>query len=193
MGRLLVRTAPAMRRMGWLCVLLLLCLVLVRPSSAAPDSAEAFMSVTFGLSSKRTQLRMEHSGAEASGFIRDGQLSMEGLFEGRPAVFVFGFHAKKGLNYKAVYLTSTGDGDEDRAFYDALRRAYTARFGNTKESPLPNTWAEGRLLLRNVWEPDRYTTVTLSYNPEATNRFPGNSPGARPIHLIYQYSRWDKK
>ena len=193
MGRLLVRTAPAMRRSTWLYALLLLCLVTVRPSSAAPDSAEAFMSVTFGLSSKRTQLRMERSGAEASGFIRDGWLSMEGLFEGRPAVFVFGFHARKGLDYKAVYLTSTGDGDEDKALYDALRRAYTARFGNTKESPLPNTWAEGRLLLNNVWEPDRYTTVTLSYNPEATNRFPGNSPGARPIHLIYQYSRWDKK
>ena len=188
-----MRTASVPKGVAWFCVLLLLCLVPVRPSSAAPDSAEAFMSVTFGLSSKRTQLRMERSGAEASGFIRDGWLSMEGLFEGRPAVFVFGFHARKGLDYKAVYLTSTGDGDEDKALYDALRRAYTARFGNTKESPLPNTWAEGRLLLNNVWEPDRYTTVTLSYNPEATNRFPGNSPGARPIHLIYQYSRWDKK
>lgn len=150
------------------------------------------MSVTFGLSSKRTQLRMERSGAEASGFIRGGQLSMQGLFEGRPAVFSFGFHAKKGLNYKAVYLTSTGNGDEDNALYDALRRAYTARFGRTKEAPLPNIWAEGRLMLRNVWEPDRYTTIALTYNPEATNRFPGSSPGDRPIHLTYAYSKWNK-
>ena len=187
-----MRTASVPKCVGWLCALLLLCLVPVRPSFAAPNSAEAFMSITFGLSSKRTQLRMERSGAEASGFIRDGQLSMEGLFEGRPAVFVFGFHAKKGLNYKAVYLTSTGNGDEDNALYDALRRAYVARFGKTKEAPLPNVWAEGRLMLRNVWEPDRHTTITLTYNPEATNRFPGSSPGDRPIHLTYAYSKWNK-
>lgn len=151
------------------------------------------MSATFGLSSKRTQLRMERSGAEASGYIRGGQLSMKGLFEGRPALFAFGFHPKKGLNYKAVYLTSTGKADEDDALYDALRRAYNARFGATREAPLPNIWAEGRLLLRNVWEPDRHTTITLSYNAEATNRFPGASPGQRPIHLTYSYSKWDKK
>ena len=187
-----MRTASLLKLLGRLGVLSLLCLVLAGPSSAAPDSAEAFMSVTFGLSSKRTQLRMERSGAEASGFIRGGQVSMQGLFEGRPAVFSFGFHAKKGLNYKAVYLTSTGNGDEDNALYDALRRAYTARFGRTKEAPLPNIWAEGRLMLRNVWEPDRYTTIALTYNPEATNRFPGSSPGDRPIHLTYAYSKWNK-
>lgn len=187
-----MKAASFLKRVGWLGVLALLCLVWARPSGAAPDSAEAFMSATFGLSSKRTQLRMERSGAEASGYIRDGQLSMEGLFEGRPAVFVFGFHAKKGLNYKAVYLTSTGNGDADNALYEALRWAYTARFGGTKETPLPNVWAEGRLMFRNVWEPDRHTTIALSYNPEATNRFPGSSPGARPIHLIYTYSKWDK-
>ena len=66
MGRLLARTALAVKRMTWLCALLLFCLVPVRPSFAAPDSAEAFMSATFGLSSKRTQLRMERSEAEAS-------------------------------------------------------------------------------------------------------------------------------
>lgn len=187
-----MRTGLVLKGMGWFGVLLLLCLVPAGPSLAAPDSAEAFMSVTFGLSSKRTQLRMERSGAQASGYIRDGQLSMEGLFEGRPAVFVFGFHAKKGLNYKAVYLTSTGKREEDHALYDALRQGYTARFGKTKEAPLPNIWAEGRLLLRNVWEPDRYTTIVLTYNPEATNRFPGSSPGARPIHLTYNYSKWGK-
>lgn len=177
---------------GLLSALLLLCFAAPR-ALAAPDSAEAFMSATFGLSSKRTQLRMERSGAKAVGFIRDGRLSMEGLFEGRPALFVFGFHPKKGLNHKAVYLTSTGNGDEDNALYGALRDAYNVRFGRVREAPQPNVWAEGRLLLHNVWTPDRYSTIVLSYNPEATNRFPGSSPGARPIHLIYSYSKWQRK
>ena len=183
-------TASVPKGLGWLGVLLFLCLF--PAPSPASDSAEAFMSAIFGLSAKRTQLRMERSGAEASGYLRNGQLTMNGLFEGRPAVFEFGFHSKKGLNHKAVYLTSTGSRDEDNALYEALRRGYAARFGTTKEEPLANVWAEGRLLLRNVWEPDRHTTIVLTYNPEAANRFPGSSPGDRPIHLIYHYSRWDK-
>ena len=44
MGWLLVRTAPAMKRMGWLCAILLLCLVPVRLSFAAPDSTRSHFS-----------------------------------------------------------------------------------------------------------------------------------------------------
>ena len=161
--------------------------------ASAYDSAEAFMSATFGLSSKRTQLRMEQSGAEATDFLREGRLSMKGLFEGYPTLFIFAFHPKKGLNYKAAYLASTGDPQADQSFYEALRTAYTLRFGTVQERPLPNLRVEGKLMFRSVWTPDPYSTISLSYDPKATNRFPGDSPGARPIHLIYSFSKWDKK
>ncbi|NLL37438.1 MAG: hypothetical protein GX256_07960 [Fretibacterium sp.] len=183
-----------MKNLRALIILLTFLTTFLLPSPAsAQNSAEAFMSATFGLSSKRTQLRMERSGAEASDFIRDGRLSMKGLFEGRPALFIFGFHPKKGLNYKAVYLTSTGNSQKDYEFYENLRLAYTLRFGTVKERPLPNMRVEGKLMYRSVWTPNKYTTIALSYDPKATNRFPGESPGARPIHLIYSYSKWDKK
>lgn len=160
------------------------------PAAGAGDSAEAFMSATFGLSSARTQKRMENSGAVAADFIRDGRLTMKGTFEYRSAVFMFGFHSKKGLNYKSVYIASSGSAAEDRAFYDALREAYNDRFGKTEERVTGNIRARGRIVLRSSWKPDKYTTIALSCNPEVTNRFPGDSPGDRPIHLIYSYTRW---
>jgi hypothetical protein len=159
---------------------------------AGADSAEAFMSVTFGLSSARTQKRMEKSGAVASDFIREGRLTMKGTFESRSAVFVFGFHAKNGLNHKAVYLASSGSAEEDRALYDALRAAYSARFGETDERAVTNIRAKNKIMLRSNWKPDKYTIISLSCNPAITDRFPGDSPSGRPVHLIYNFTKWTK-
>ena len=156
----------------------------------ANDSAEAFMSATFGLSSSRTQKRMENSGATASDFIREGRLTMKGTFEYRSAIFIFGFHAKKGLNHKSAYIASSGNAQNDRALYDAMREAYNIRFGTTEERATPNLRAKGRIMLRSTWKPNKYTIISLSYNPEITTRFPGESPGDRPIHIIYNYTRW---
>ncbi|MDR1977717.1 MAG: hypothetical protein LBQ42_03175 [Synergistaceae bacterium] len=156
------------------------------------DSAEAFMSATFGLSAARTQKRMERSGATASDFVREGRLTMKGTFEYRSAVFIFGFHAKKGLNHKSVYLASSGDAKSDRALYDALREAYGIRFGATEERATPDARAKGRIMLRSTWKPNKDTIISLSYNPNVTNRFPGESPGDRPIHIIYTYTKWTK-
>ncbi|MDR3231780.1 MAG: hypothetical protein LBT65_10090 [Synergistaceae bacterium] len=158
----------------------------------AADSADAFMSATFGLSSARTQKRMENSGAVAADFVRDGRLTMKGTFESRSTVFVFGFHAKKGLNHKAAYIASSGDAQVDRALYDALREAYNASFGKTDERVAENVRAKGRITLRSNWKPNQYTTIVLSCNPAITERFPGDSPGGRPIHLIYTYTKWTK-
>ena len=161
------------------------------PSAAwANDSAEAFMSATFGLSADRTQRRMENSGAVAFDFVRVGRLTMRGTFEHRSAIFVFGFHSRRGLNNKAVYIASSGNAESDRAFYDAFREAYNARFGRTEERALQNMRARGRITLQSSWRPNRDTIIMLSYNPEITERFPGNSPGSRPIHLVYNYTRW---
>jgi hypothetical protein len=156
----------------------------------ANDSAEAFMSATFGLSSARTQKRMENSGAVASDYIRGGRLSMKGTFEQRSAIFVFGFHSKRGLNHKAVYIASSGNAASDRALYEAFREAYNARFGRTDERATQNLRAKGRITLQSSWKPDKDTVIMLYYNPEITDRFPGVSPGSRPIHLIYNFSRW---
>ena len=150
------------------------------------------MSATFGLSAARPQKRMENSGAVPSDFIREGRLTMKGTFEYRSAIFIFGFHAKKGLNHKSVYIGSTGDAKADRAFYDALREAYNISFGKTEERTTSNTRAKGRIVLRSSWKPNKYTTIAMSYNPEITERFPGESPGGRPIHLIYTYTKWTK-
>ena len=156
----------------------------------AKDSAEAFMSATFGLSSSRTQKRMENSGAVASDFIREGRLTMKGTFEYRSAIFVFGFHNKKGLNHKSVYLSSSGDAASDRALYEGLREAYNIRFGKTDERAAPNRVVKGRIILQSSWKPNKDTIISLSYNPEMTSRFPGDSPTVRPIHLTYNYTKW---
>jgi hypothetical protein len=160
--------------------------------SRAADSGEAFMSVTFGLSSARTQKRMENSGAAAADFVRNGRLTMKGTFEGRSAIFVFGFHAKKGLNHKTVYIASSGDAAVDRALYDGFREAYNIRFGKTDERAAQNLRAKGRIMLRNNWKPDKNTIISLSYNPEAKNRFPAESPADYPIHLSYNFLKWTR-
>jgi hypothetical protein len=161
-------------------------------AARADDSAEAFMSATFGLSAARTQKRMERSGAVAADFVRDGRLTMKGTFEYRPAIFIFGFHAKKGLNHKSAYIASAGDAKSDRTLYDAFREAYNIRFGETEERAAANSRATGRIMLRSTWKPNKDTIISLSYNPEVTHRFPGNSPGDHPIHIIYTYTKWTK-
>ena len=150
------------------------------------------MSATFGLSAARTQKRMENSGAVALDYLRDGRLTMQGTFEYRSAIFSFGFHNKKGLNHKSVYLASSGNAASDRALYDALRQAYNARFGKTEERAAQNVRVKGRITLQSSWKPNKDTIISLSYNPEITSRFPGNSPSSRPIHLIYNYTKWTK-
>jgi hypothetical protein len=161
-------------------------------ASRAGDSAEAFMSVTFGLSSARTQKRMENSGAAAADFVRGGRLTMKGTFEGRAAIFAFGFHAKKGLNHKTVYIASSGNPSQDKALYNGFREAYNIRFGKTDERAAQNLRAAGRITLRSNWKPDKNTIISLSFNPEAKNRFPGESPGDYPIHLSYNFLKWSQ-
>jgi hypothetical protein len=158
----------------------------------ADDSAEAFMSATFGLSAARAQKRMERSGAIASDFVREGRLTMKGTFEYRPAIFIFGFHAKKGLNHKSAYIASSGDAASDRVLYDAFREAYNIRFGETKERATSNARATGRIMLRSTWKPNKDTFISLSYNPESAHRVPGESLGDYPIHIIYTYTKWTK-
>ena len=174
----------------WLLILVLCADVLSCTSYALPNSADAFMSLPFGHNFKRTQKRMEKSGATVL-VPREESLTMDGFFEGYAANFSFGFHKKKGLKSKAVYIQSTGDAKRDRAFYNVLVRGYAARFGSGGEKAVSNPWAAGRIMIRNTWTPDRYTTITLTYNPEATKRFPGSSMKDRPIHLLYSYSKWD--
>jgi hypothetical protein len=182
---------PALKRVAFTASFLLFLLAQSSGSWAA-DSGEAFMSVTFGLSSARTQKRMENSGAAAGGFVRDGQLTMKGIFEGRPAIYVFAFHAKKGLNHKTVYIASSGDAASDRALYNGFREAYNIRFGKTDERAVQNLRAAGRIMLSSSWTPDKNTIISLSYNPEITNRFPGESPGDYPIHLSYNFLKWSQ-
>ena len=158
----------------------------------AGDSADAFMSATFGLSADRTQRRMENSGAVALDSLRDGRLTMRGTFEHRSAIFIFGFHSRRGLNHKSVHIASSGNADIDRAFYDAFREAYNISFGHTDERAIPHRRVRGRLVFQNSWNPNRDTIITLSYDPEITNRFPGDSPSDRPIRLIYNYTRWSR-
>ena len=159
----------------------------------ANDSAEAFMSATFGLSASRAQTRMENSGAVAFDFLRNGRLTMKGTFEHRSAIFIFGFHNKRGLNHKSVYLASSGNAASDRALYNAFREAYNVRFGKTDERAIESRTARGRITLQSSWQPNKDTIISLSYNPEMTNRFPGDSPRDRPIRLIYNYTRWTTK
>lgn len=177
------------RRARFLALLVFALLSLPR-EVFAKDSADAFMSVTFGLSSTRTQKRMEQSGAEAADFVRSGRLTMKGLFESLPSIFVFGFHAKHGLNHKTAYIASSGNPNSDRAFYEALREAYNIGFGTTDEKMSENLRAKGKLIYRSSWKPNKDTIISLTYNPEAKNRFPGESPGDYPIHISYNYLKW---
>ena len=156
----------------------------------ASNSADAFMSLTWGLSYARVQKRMENSGAKVT-TPRKETLTMSGMFEGYPATFVFGFHNKKILKTKSVYLQSMGIAENDRKFYEAVQKAYNAYYGSGKETPAASTRLKGKITLRNVWTPDRYTTITLSYDPAMSKRFAGSSLNSRFLQLICKYDKWD--
>lgn len=157
---------------------------------ALSNSSEAFLSLPFGHTFARTQKRMENSGARVL-TPRKETLTMEGFFEGYPAMFVFSFYKNKILSSKSVYLQSMGDPEYDRRFYEALQKGFNSSYGSTRESPSANTRKSGKIILKNVWTPDRYTTVTLTYNAEASRRFPGNSLSDRFIQIVYKSSKWN--
>ena len=173
----------------FMCALLLI-ICLSCEAYAASNSADAFMSLTFGLTYARTQKRMENSGAVTT-TPRKESLTMSGMFEGYPATYIFGFHNNKILKTKSVYLQSMGDAETDRRFYEAVQKGFNAAYGSGKETPTANTRVAGKIMLRNVWTPDRYTTITLTYNPEMSKRFPGNSLSSRFLQLIWKYDKWD--
>jgi len=106
-------------------------------------------------------------------------------------LFIFGFHKNKILKTKSVYLQSMGNADYDKKFYEALRKGMNALYGKTQETPTANTRAAGKIMLKNVWTPDKYTTITLTYNSEMSKRFPGSSLTSKFIQLIYKYDKWD--
>ena len=159
-------------------------------SFAASNSSEAFLSLPFGHTYARTQKRMEKSGAKVLTPRKDS-LTMEGMFENYPATFIFGFHKNKILKTKSVYLQSMGSAEYDRKFYEALRAGMNALYGKTQETPTANTRAAGKIMLKNVWTPDKYTTITLTYNSQMSKRFPGSSLTSKFIQLIYKYDKWD--
>ena len=159
-------------------------------SSAASNSSQAFLSLPFGHTYARTQKRMENSGAKVLTPRKDS-LTMEGMFENYPATFIFGFHKNKLLKTKSVYLQSMGNAEYDRKFYEALRKGMNALYGKTQETPTANTRAAGKIMLKNVWTPDKYTTITLTYNSEMSKRFPGSSLTSKFIQVIYKTDKWD--
>lgn len=173
----------------FLCALILL-VCLSSESANAANSSDAFMSLKFGLKYERVQKRMEKSGAKST-IPRKETLTMEGMFEGYPAMFVFGFYKNSLLKSKAVYLLSLGDSNKDANFYAALQKTHNAFYGSGHETPTASTRDKRKLILRNVWTPDRYTTITLTYNPEMSKKLPGTSISSRFIQLIYSYSKWD--
>ena len=173
----------------FLCALIVLACIWSSEAFAS-NSADAFMSLKFGLKYERVQKRMEKSGA-VSTIPRKETLTMEGMFEGYPAMFVFGFYKNSLLKSKAVYLLSLGDSNWDARFYEALQKSHNAFYGSGHETPTASTRDKKKLMLRNVWTPDRYTTITLTYNPEMSKRLPGTSISSRFIQLIYSYSKWD--
>lgn len=165
-------------------------LINVSQTEALSNSSEAFLSLPFGHSFARTQKRMENSGAKVL-TPRKESLTMEGFFEDYPALFVFGFYKNKILSSKSVYLQSMGDAEYDRKFYEALQKGFNSSYGSTSETPSANIRNSKKLILRNVWTPDRYTTITLSYNSEASKRFPGKSISDRFIHVNFKTSKWE--
>ena len=158
---------------------------------ALSNSADAFMSLPFGHVYKRVQKRMENSGAKVA-TPRPESLLMTGYFEGYQTEFAFAFYKKKLLKSKAAYLKSTGSASKDKNFYELLKRGFEMQYGKGKEMPVNNSLVPGRIMIKHTWTPDKYTTITLLYNSEANKRFPGNSVKDRPIHIIYNYSKWDK-
>ena len=172
-----------------LCALIL-CVVLAGEAFPAQTSSEAFLSLPFGHTYERTQKRMENSGAKVLTPRKDS-ITMEGMFEGYPATFIFGFYKNKLLKSKSVYLQSMGNAEYDKKFYEALQKGMNAMYGKTKETPTANTRAAGKIMLKNVWTPDKYTTITLTYNPEMSKRFPGSSLTSKFIQVIYKTDKWD--
>ena len=172
-----------------LCTILF-CLMFTCEAFPASNSSEAFLSLPFGHTYARTQKRMENSGAKTLTPRKDS-LTMEGMFESYPATFIFGFHKNKLLKSKAVYLQSMGNAEYDQKFYEALQKGMNALYGKSRETPTANTRAAGKIMLKNVWTPDRYTTITLTYNPEMSKRFPGSSLNSKFIQVIYKYDKWD--
>ena len=157
---------------------------------AASNSSQAFLSLPFGHTYARTQKRMENSGAKVLTPRKDS-LTMEGMFENYPATFIFGFHKNKILKTKSVYLQSMGNADYDKKFYEELRKGMNALYGKTQETPTANTRAAGKIMLKNVWTPNKYTTITLTYNSEMSKRFPGSSLTSKFIQIIYKSDKWD--
>ena len=173
----------------FICTLLVIA-GLACEAEAASNSADAFMSLTFGLTYDRVQKRMQNSGALVV-TPRKETLTMSGMFEGYPATFIFWFHNKKILKNKSLYLQSMGNAENDRRFYEAVQKAYNAYYGSGRETPTVNNRVSGKIMLRNVWTPDKYTTITLTYNPEMSKRFPGSSLNSRFLQLIHKYDKWD--
>lgn len=158
---------------------------------ALSNSADAFMSLPFGHNYARTQKRMTNSGAKVI-TPRKESLTMEGMFEGYPATFVFGFYKNKILKTKSAYLQSMGDSEKDAKFYMNLQKSFNRAFGSGHETPTLNRRNSKKLIMQNVWTPDRYTTITLTYNPDASKKFPGSSLSQRFIQIIYKSDKWDK-
>lgn len=177
-------------KMKKIILTLSLIILFCQDSYAVTNSSEAFLSLPFGHTYARTQKRMENSGATVL-TPRKETLTMEGMFEGYPATFIFGFYKNKILKTKSVYLQSMGDKEYDRNFYRALQTAYNAKYGSGHEKPTANTRKSGKIMLRNIWTPNKYTTITLTYNSEASVKFPGHSMSDRFIQIIYKYSKWD--
>ena len=159
-------------------------------SFPASNSSEALLSLPFGHTYARTQKRMENSGAKVLTPRKDS-LTMEGMFENYPATFIFGFYKNKLLKSKSVYLQSMGNAEYDKRFYEALQKGMNALYGKTKETPTANTRSAGKIMLKNVWTPNKYTTITLTYNSEMSKRFPGSSLTSKFIQIIYKYDKWD--
>lgn len=172
-----------------LCVVIL-CVIFAGEAFPASNSSEAFLSLPFGHTYARTQKRMENSGAKVLTPRKDS-ITMEGMFEGYPATFIFGFYKNKLLKSKSVYLQSMGNAEYDRKFYEALQKGMNAMYGKTKETPTANARAAGKIMLKNVWTPDKYTTITLTYNAEMSKRFPGSSLTSKFIQVIYKTDKWD--
>lgn len=173
-----------------LCILLTIFIAEKTFAASSSNSSEAFMSLPFGHTFERTQTRMQNSGARTT-IPRKESLTMEGMFENYPATFVFSFYKNKLLMTKAVYLQSMGDKELDRKFYEVMQKAFNAAYGSGNERPIASTRSQGKIMLQNVWTPDRYTTITMTYNPEMSKKFPGKSLNSKFLKLIYKTDKWD--
>jgi len=171
---------------GFLCALALLCLFY---SDSFANSSEAFMSLPFGHTWTRTKLRMEGSGAVTISEKRGSSLTMKGMFENREALYAFNFVSKKGLSSKTVNISSSGNQQDDRSFYDVIRMAFENRFGEIKERSMVG--ARNSIALRSQWNPDQYTSIVLTYNPNV-KRFSDNLAVDSPVRLSYMTSKWAK-